>query len=146
MKVIFLKDVKGAGRKFEEKEVSEGYATNFLLPKKLAVPATGAKAGEIKNLKEGEAKHKEAERAKLSAEVHKVAGTKLNIKARVNDKGSLFAALTSEKIAQILNDRGINIPENIIDLPKNIKEAGEHSITLNIGDKQSHFTLVVEAE
>src|SRR4051812_33297726 len=108
MKVIMLKDVKGIGKRFEEKVVGDGYAANFLLPKKLAVAATGAAAAQIKNLKENESKHKEAEDKHLSAEVQKLANTTVNIKANANEKQHLFAALTEEKISGILKEKGIN--------------------------------------
>lgn len=146
MKVILLKDVKGVGKRFEEKEISEGYAVNFLIPKKLAVPATGTKAGEIKNLKAGEEKQKQAEMEKLQAEVRKIANTTIEIKARANEKGSLFASLNAHKVNELLRDRGVNISEDHILLPGAIKELGSHSITVEIGGKKTHFNLNIEKE
>src|SRR3954468_14704624 len=107
MKVILLRDIKGIGKRYEEKNVADGFALNKLIPQKLAVPATGAAAEQIKNLKESDKKHHEAEDRKLSEEVHKIAGTTITISREANEKGHLFAALTREKISNILRDKGI---------------------------------------
>lgn len=143
MKVILTRDIKGVGRKYEEKNVSEGYAINFLIPQKMAVPATGVSAGQIKNLKETDLKHREAEEKKLDEELHRLANTNINISLKTNDKGSLFAKLTREKIADLLKERGFNIPENLIDLKESIKDSGTHSIPVKAGEKTTHFNLII---
>jgi large subunit ribosomal protein L9 len=145
MKVIFLKDVKGVGRRFEEKTVGDGYAANYLIPQKLAIPATGAAAGQIKSLKEGQERHKQAENAKLESEVHKLASLSVSTKENANDKGHLFAALTRDKISEILKSKGVNIPPGCIEVGHGVKEVGEHQIPVRIGEKETRFTLVVEA-
>jgi large subunit ribosomal protein L9 len=66
MKVILLKDIKGVGNRFDEKEVSDGYATNFLIPKKLAVPLSPASASAIKQLKEQSESKKALEEKRLN--------------------------------------------------------------------------------
>ncbi|MBX4199053.1 50S ribosomal protein L9 [Candidatus Parcubacteria bacterium] len=145
MKVIFLKDVKGVGKRYEEKDVNDGYAANFLLPQKLAVPATGAAAGAIKNLRESDSKHREAESRKLETEVAKLAGLNVDIKEKANDKGHLFASLTREKISNILKGKGIDIPADCIALEHGLKDTGSHLVPVKIGSKETHFTLTVEA-
>lgn len=143
MKVILLKDIKGVGRRYEEKVVGDGYALNFLLPKKFAVPAIGAAASQIKNLKENDAKHHEAELRKIEAEVHKLSNTTIEVKEKANEKNHLFAALTQEKISDLLKERGINLPPDCIALEHGIKEVGTHSIPVKIGSKETRFTLVI---
>lgn len=143
MKVIFLKDVKGAGRLYEEKEVSDGYAQNFLFPKKLAVPATGAAANQIKNLKEGHAKHREAENKKLHEHMEKLHDTTVTVKANANEKNHLFAALTADKLSELLREKGIEVPTNFIQT-QSIKELGTFRIPVSVDGKQTHFTLVIE--
>ncbi len=71
MKVILLKDVKGVGRKFEEQEVSDGYAINFLIPQKLAVTLTGQSAAQVRQLKEQGETKKESEIKKLNEKISK---------------------------------------------------------------------------
>lgn len=146
MKVILLKDVKGVGRMYEERSVADGYAMNLLLPKKLAIPASGAAAAQINNLKLNDAKHREAEHRRLETEVHKLGDTKIKFIAKANEKNHLFASLTAEKIAEILKKQNIEVPvENII-LEKPIKELGTHSIPVRVGDKTAHFNLVIESK
>ncbi len=146
MRVILLKDVKGVGRRYEEKNVGDGYASNFLLPKKLAVPATGAAASQLKNFKENDEKHKEAEEKKLESEVHKLSSAEIKVEMKVNEKNHLFAALTAEKISQLLKEKGMEVPAKFINIDGTIKEAGKHSIPVKIGEKVTHFTLVIEAK
>jgi large subunit ribosomal protein L9 len=144
MKVILLKDIKGVGKRFEEKSVSDGYALNMLIPKKMAVPATGASAGQIKNLKESADKHKEADVKKLEAEVAKLSETEVKIALKANEKNHLFATLTAEKISELLREKGVQISSGNIVLEKPIKETGSFSVPVSIGGKLAHFTLVVE--
>lgn len=144
MKVVFLKDVKGVGRRFEEKVVGEGYAANFLIPQKFAVPSNSPAAAQIKNQKAGQDMHKAAEEAKFGAEVHKLANTTICIKENANDKGHLFATLTRDRISGLLKERGISIPLGAIEVGHGIKETGTHQVPVKIGEKETRFTLVVE--
>jgi len=146
MKIILLKDVKGVGRRFEEKNVGDGYASNFLLPKKLAVSATGGAAAQIKNLKESEEKHRMAEDKHLAEQVHKIANTNITFIAKANEKNHLFASLTRDKISMILKEKGREVPAECIQLESPIKELGTHIVVIKIGGKETHFTLVVEAQ
>lgn len=145
MKVILLKDIKGIGRKYEEKNVSDGFAINSLIPKKWAAPATGAAAGQIKALKESDQKHKEAENKKLLQEVNKLVGTELVIVAKANEKNHLFAALTKEKISEILKkEKGIEIDSKYLSIEP-IKELGTFMVPIRIeGEKEASFTLIVQ--
>lgn len=145
MKVILLKDVKGVGRMHEEREVSEGYAINFLIPKKLAVPATGSAASQVKHLKDTSEKQKEAELKRLESEIHKLADRNLKLVAKVNEKGHLFFALDAKKISDLLKREMIDIPEELIVLDNKIKEVGVHKIEVKVGDKKAHFNLEVTA-
>ncbi|MDQ3089562.1 MAG: 50S ribosomal protein L9 [bacterium] len=144
MKVILLKDVKGIGRRFEEKNVSDGHAINFLIPKKLAVASGGAAAGQIKSLKEASLKSSEAKVRKNIENISKLAGTEVRLAFKANEKGHLFASLTREKLAQTLVDRGLDIPSESIILDHPIKETGTFSVPVSVDDKLTHFTLVVE--
>lgn len=145
MKVILLKDIKGVGRKYEEKVVGDGYAANFLIPNKSAVPATGSAASQIKNLKENDAKHNEARQRHLETEIQKLGSTVINIKEKANDKGHLFAKLTREKLSQLLKTRGIDLPPENIDLDEPLRDIGEHSVSVSVGEKKTHFNLIIES-
>lgn len=142
MKVILLKDVKGIGRKYEEKEVASGHALNFLIPNKLAAPLTGASAKQIQALKENESKQKTVNNEKLETEFDKVAGTTLELETKANEKGHLFGAISPEKVSDLLREKGAFIGSESLHLPGAIKELGEYKIKLGTGNK--HFTLVVK--
>jgi large subunit ribosomal protein L9 len=143
MKVILLRDVKGVGKRYEEKNVSDGYALNHLIPQKFAVPATGASAGQIKHLKDTSEKHKEADLKKLEIEVAKLSETEIKVALKANEKNHLFAALTAEKISEILKGQGIVIPAERIELKEAIKQTGTFTIPVSVAEKHAHFILIV---
>ncbi len=140
MKVILLEDIKGVGKKFEEKKVSDGYAANFLIPEKLAVSLAGSSATAVKILKEQSEKTREKERERLAENFSRAAGMKLAIKMKANEQGHLFEKITAHKISEILKSQkelALN-PEDIrLDHP--IKELGTFEIPIG----QTSFTLEV---
>jgi len=143
MKVILLKDLKGVGRRFEEKEVSDGHAMNFLIPNRLAVPAS--EAGAIKTLKENETNARKAEMQKIQENMAKISGTEIHLKLKANEKNHLFAALNAEKISDVLKkEKGILINADYIVLEYPIKQTGTFEIPIKVGSKETKFKLVVE--
>ncbi|MEK7147796.1 MAG: 50S ribosomal protein L9 [Patescibacteria group bacterium] len=144
MKVILLKDVKGVGRKFEEKNVSDGYAANFLIPKKLAVAANGPGAAVVKNLKTQDIEHKDREAEKLHESLAKIAGKSVEIKMNANEQGHLFSRVNAEKLSKLLREQGIDIAEENIELEHPIKEIGTFEVPISVGNgAETKFTLVV---
>ncbi len=125
MKVIFLKDVKGKGRKFEEKEVSDGYALNFLLPKKLAVSSEGSGAGAVKMVKQQEEQARAKRGEALNMKLSQLAGEKIQVKMKANEKGHLFEKVTRSKLAELLA-----IEESIIVLENPIRELGTYEVRI----------------
>ncbi len=146
MKVIFLKNVKGVANEGDVKDVKEGYAKNFLFKQKLALEATPAnmKAHEekLESLKEQE-KLKIAE-AKALAEKLKAAKIEFNQKA--GDIGRLYGAVTSQEISDALAKIGIHIDKKLFDIKEPIKEAGTHTVKVNIyKEVKSQLTVVINA-
>ncbi len=146
MKVIFLKNVKGVANEGDVKDVKEGYAKNFLFKQKLALEATPAnmKAHEekLESLKEQE-KLKIAE-AKALAEKLKAAKIEFNQKA--GDTGRLYGAVTSQEISDSLAKIGIHIDKKLFDIKEPIKEAGTHTVKVNIyKEVKSQLTVVINA-
>ena len=132
MKVILLDDVTKVGRRGEVRDVSDGYARNFLIPKRLALSAT---AGNLKNLehikKQQEAK---ADRVKADAE-----GLRLRIEAlayeerrQASEEGKLFGSVTTQDIADFLGTRGIQMDRRRITLDEPIKALGEYSVSMRL--------------
>ena len=146
MKVIFLKNVKGVANEGDVKDVKEGYAKNFLFKQKLALEATPAnmKAHEekLESLKEQE-KLKIAE-AKALAEKLKAAKIEFNQKA--GDTCRLYGAVTSQEISDALAKIGIHIDKKLFDIKEPIKEAGTHTVKVNIyKEVKSQLTVVINA-
>jgi len=143
MKVILLKDIKGVGKKFEEKNVSDGYAMNQLIPKGLAVSANNA--GQIKTLIENKLSEELAEQKRLEESLGKISGTEVKLKLKANEKDHLFASLNAQKLSEVLRkEKNIEINSNLIELKNPIKEIGTFEIPVRVGEKQAKFTLVVE--
>jgi large subunit ribosomal protein L9 len=132
MKVILLDDVTKVGRRGEVREVSDGYARNFLIPKKLALSAT---QGNLKNLEhikqQAEAK---ADRVKSDAE-----GLRAQIEALVyeerrqaSEEGKLFGSVTAQDIVDFLGARGVKVDRRRLTLDEPIKALGEFSVSMRL--------------
>lgn len=133
MKVILLADVKGSGKKGDIINCSDGYARNFLLPRKLAVEATSGNLTELNNHK-ASVEHKRAVNRENSAELKKrLESSKIVIEAKCGDNGKLFGAVTSMDIEKaIKNQVGIEVEKRKIVLPDTIKATGEYEITVKL--------------
>lgn len=133
MKVILLNDVKALGKKGDLKEVSAGYARNFLFPKKLAVEAT---PGNLKKLEEEQARRKEQE-AKDEATARQLAaqldGLTLTFATKAGEGGKLFGSITGKDIAdRIQQETKIELDKKQLNLPEPIKAMGEHEVTVSL--------------
>ena len=134
MKVILQQDVKGQGKKGQMIEVSEGYGRNFLLPRKLAIPAT-ADAINTMNLKE---KAKKAEEARLKAEAQDVAEKlkecTVKLTAKAGNGGKRFGAVTTKEISEgLAKQYGLNIPKQKLVLDEPIKAFGGYQVKAKLG-------------
>jgi len=132
MKIILLDDVTKVGRRGEVRDVSDGYARNFLIPKRLALSAT---AGNLKNLehikKQQEAK---ADRVKADAESLRARIEALAYEERrqASEEGKLFGSVTAQDIADFLGTRGIKMDRKRITLDEPIKGIGEFSVSMRL--------------
>ncbi len=129
MEVIFVKDLKGQGKAGDKKNISDGYAKNFLIPKGYAVEATASNLNNLKGKKESEAfkKQQELENAQMLKE--KLENITVNLKAKAGDNGKIFGSVTSKDISDALFKKfGLNIDKKKIVLPDGIKEIGTFTI------------------
>ena len=147
MKVILQQDVRGQGKKGQLIEVAEGYARNFLLPRKLAVPATADAVNTMK-LKE---KAKKAEDARLKAEaeaiVEKLKNSPVKVTARAGANGKLFGAVTSKEVSDALQaQHGIELAKQKIVMDEPIKAFGTYELKAKLGYEVTGtiYVLVVE--
>ena len=134
MKVILQQDVKGQGKKGQMVEVAEGYARNFLLPRKIAVPAT-ADAINTMNLKEKAKKAEEARQKVLAEETaEKLKECMVKLTARAGGNGKLFGAVTTKEISEGLQKQfGIDIPKQKLVLEEPIKSFGSYQVKARLG-------------
>lgn len=129
MKVILLRDVAGVGRKNEIKNVSDGYARNFLLPNKLGQIATPAAISIVEKLKSQMDQDKEVQKNILEKNIEGLKDLKVQIKVKANEKGHLFSIIHPDEISGILKaHHHLDIPSKLIEIEKPIKELGKHSI------------------
>ena len=138
MKVIFLKDVKGTAKKGEMKEVSDGYARNFLFPKGIAKEANAVNINEHKQQEKGKeikAQREEEEARQLG---EKIRGTKVEIFSKAGDGGRLFGAITSKDIAEALGRKlGLDIDKKKILLNDSIKTLGITEVEIKLHTRVS---------
>ena len=133
MKVILTQDVKGQGKKDQLIEVSDGYARNFLLPRKLAIPADNQSMTELKN-KEASRQHKiDTDRAAAREIAKKLTSITVKIKVGCSADGRLYGSVTSKEIAERLEkDFGITVDKRKITLPEPIKAYGTYALDVRL--------------
>lgn len=152
MRVIFLKDVPRVGRKYDIKEVNDGYAMNFLLPKKLAESATPKAIKELELRKKEIVLEREVQEDLLNKNLEEIKGKTIIIKGKANDQGHLFSAIHKKEIREEMSKQHhAEISEEFIILEKPIKSVGEFEIPIEIkstagsgASKKSSFKLIVE--
>ena len=133
MKVILLQDVKGKGKKGQLLEISDGYARNFLLPRKLAIEAT-ADAINTKNMNDKATAERIArEKAEALDIANKLRAMTLTVKAKGGGAGRLFGAVTNAEIAAALEKTGIKLDTRKIVINENIKNVGTYTVTCKLG-------------
>lgn len=133
MKVIFIKDVKGQGKKGQVKEVSEGYASNFLLPRGLVRPATEGNVKTLENQAAAEQRRKDQEKEEAQQLGKKLDELTLTLKAKSGEGGRLFGAITSKQIAETLAaTQGITIDKRKIELSDPIRHVGTFQVNVKL--------------
>jgi large subunit ribosomal protein L9 len=147
MKVILLKDVQKIGRKYDIKDVSEGYALNMLIPRGLAQAATPQAVKKIEEMKSKDLTAKKIQDELLMKSLKEIDGLTINLKEKANEKGHLFAGITKERLLEeILKITRLHIDPESIKLHKPIKETGEHKVLVEVMDKKAEFVVSIEAK
>jgi large subunit ribosomal protein L9 len=143
MKIILLQDIKSLGKKGDVKDVAEGYARNFLFPKKMAEVATEDKIKNVMAQKEKE-KIEEAKNADKMRQLAVILKEKEIVLKSKEKNGKLFGSISKKDIAENLEKEGFNIAEEKIILASPIKKTGEYKIEIKLGTGvSSHIKLVV---
>ena len=144
MKVILVKDVENLGRTGDVKEVANGYARNFLLPRGMVVPAT---AGQLKQLHVFEARRAKEDHRRLTEAqqlAERLTTLSVTIRARTGEQGRLFGSVTNQDVAAALKEQhGVDIDRRDVALDEPIRTLGTHTVDVRLGG-QVHGQLKVE--
>lgn len=147
MKVILLADVKGSGKKGELVNVSDGYARNFLFPRKLAKEANAQAMNELKNAEQAKQHKIEVEKAAANDAAKKISGKTLKLYAKAGQGGRLFGSVTAKEVAEELKKSyGIDVDKRKVELSGDIKSFGtyECEVKLYAGISAKIFVMVSE--
>ena len=147
MKVLFLQDVKGSARAGDVREVSEGYARNYLLPKSLAVPAT---AGAMKNVayqKQISSAKTQRQHDEAAALATRLSAVSVTFKVKVGDQYRLYGSITSSDVAEAVEKAiGQPIDKHKVVLDEPIKHLGVYRVPIKVSDLAPEVTVTVEDE
>ena len=142
MKLIMLTDLKGVGKKGEIINANDGYAKNFLIPKKYAVEATASNKNELELKNKAEAKRKKEELEAAQELGKTIEANPVTISVKTGDNGKLFGAVTNKEIAEALESQhGIKIDKKKIELKDQIKMVGKRHVNVKL-----HPSVTVELE
>lgn len=148
MKVILVRDVAGKGRAGEVKDVADGYARNFLVPRNLAIPATYGAAKQLERQLEQEKRQLEEERTKLAKLAKEIDGMEVQIRARIGAGNRLFGSITSADVAQALGKLiDYRIDKKMVEMERPLRESGSHEVTVRLGTGlEARINVLVEPE
>jgi large subunit ribosomal protein L9 len=132
VKVILTHDVAALGKSGELKEVADGYARNFLIPRKLAVPAAGGayRAWQHDIASREEKRRREREEAEVAAQ--RISSTTLTMGVKVGEGGKLYGSITAKDIADALGRRGIVVDRHKVDLEEPLKTLGTYKVAIRV--------------
>jgi len=145
VKVILTKDVDKVGKSGEMKVVADGYATNYLIPHKLAVPASGGayRAYQHDIASREDKRKREREEAEIAAT--RIASTTLTMGVKVGEGGKLYGSINNQDIAEALGRRGITVDRHKIDLEQPIKSLGTYKVAIKVYSGMTpEVTIIVE--
>ncbi|HIY16418.1 MAG TPA: 50S ribosomal protein L9 [Candidatus Intestinimonas stercorigallinarum] len=147
MKVILQQDVKGQGKKGQLIEASDGYARNFLIPRKLAVPATAENLNTMKQQEKAKQAQAAAEKAEAQAVAEKLQAVVVKLTAKAGAGGRLFGAVTSKEISDALKEQhGLDVAKTKIVQDEPIKSFGTYQLKCKLGYEVTGTLNVVVAE
>lgn len=146
MKVILLKDIENLGKEGEVKEVADGFARNFLIPKNIAEPATEAAIQNMEIKKQEKTEKAKIELKETQKLAEQLEGRELYIKVKEKD-GKLFGSVNEITIAKKLKDEGLNVDPKNINLIEPIKEMGEYDVQISLNHGlEANIKIILIAE
>lgn len=147
MEVLLLQDVPGVGKKNDLLVVGDGFALNYLLPKRAALVATPLVRKRYAEFIRRRAEEREREKSVAQGAVAAVSGKPLNFSRKVTKTGKLYAALTEKNIVEAFKDQhGVDLSEDAVKIDEPIKTTGKHQIMLQMGEQVVTVDVNVTAE
>lgn len=133
MKVILLQDVKGTGKKDQIVEASDGFARNYLIPRKMAREATAEALNAIEKSKSADKHREDVRRAEAEAKARMLKGKVVQLSVRGGENGKLYGTVTNDQIAAALKEQhGVEVDKRKLELEEPIKSAGQAFVTLKL--------------
>jgi large subunit ribosomal protein L9 len=133
MKVVLLDNIRGIGQVGDVKDVSDGYARNFLFPRKLGKPASDGAAREAEQMKSQKLEASKLAQAQSEELAKKLEGMAIVLQGKSNEKGKLFSSITAEDIAHAVSkEAGMHIAPDSVVLEDHLKTIGDHSVRINL--------------
>ncbi|MFZ5365136.1 MAG: 50S ribosomal protein L9 [Patescibacteria group bacterium] len=146
MKIVLIKNDKKLGHIGDIKEVSDGFARNYLIPNKIAKPATSGEVSRAQAMKKRIDTAKQRSKISMETLAERLRGVHLSITLKADESGTFFSKITADKIAELLSEKGIKIKSKIIKLEQPIKKAGNYNINVQGGDDLVQIDLEAKAE
>ena len=145
MKVILTTDVATLGKSGELKDVNDGYARNFLIPQKLAVPAAGGAYRAWQHDIASREEKRQRERGEAEIAATRISSTTLTMGVKVGEGGKLYGSITAQDIADALGRRGITVDKHKVDLDQPLKSLGTYKVAVKVySGMTSEVTIIVE--
>ena len=133
MKVILLQDIKGTGKKNQIIETSDGYARNYLLPRKLAKEATAEAVNSLTKSQSADKHREEVRRQEAEVKARELKGKVIQLEVKGGENGKLYGAITGDQIAQAIKEQhGLEIDKRKVETDGSVKSAGQSEITLRL--------------
>jgi large subunit ribosomal protein L9 len=147
MKVILMTDVPALGQRGETRDVANGYARTFLLPRKLAVPATPANLKNVEHLKRQRAREEDRALELAKATAGRIEGLTLAVTARASDDGRLYGSVSPQDVVEFLEKHEVSVEKRRVGMDEPIKAVGDYKVPVRLhGDVTAALTVTVKAE
>ena len=147
MKIVLLEDVEKVGKKYDVKQVADGFARNFLIPKNLAKVATKELSEWAEMQKQLLEKKAEENLKKIQTAASSIDGQEVIFQVKLGPEGQLFESINAQKISEKLKELGLEVKKNQIDLAEPIKEVGEYPVKIKFDHNlESQIQIIVNGE
>lgn len=145
MKIILLKDVAKVGKRHEIKNIADGHAQNFIIPRGLGIPATDANVKKIEGMKNASDADRSVQETLLAKNLESLETLTITLSGKANEKGHLFAGIHKDEIVEAVQKQAnITIHPDFLLLDKPFKETGNHMVVVQAGGKKANLKLSIE--